>query len=764
MKKFTFFLLIVLFFFLKIDSAYSLKLFEKDFISPYCQGNDSFNSIDIFTSEKIPKNIDIKIINSRSWYKSFFRAVRSIGPKKWMSSQKIDRRAKKYHRAKLTAYYENDLKCIFNANIRIHGSRGDHISPSNFISSMRIKLMDGNILHKSQFILFLPKSRNNDNEIFITTLLKELNFLSPLTFSTIVKVNDSEPTKFLFQEKLARELLTANKRRDGIFLAANKTSQFVKSTNTNSKGTFNLGRVISNMDVGNKKTIKALDKMNYLYLQTMGYGNGTKFIGTNLFKHKKIHYLNIKKDYLNGDNIGFEKFSVFDSIMIATGGVHGLAMEDRRFYYDIINDRIEPVYYDGMNKILNKDFELKIYGAFEHHKFGAKKAKDYISKLNISKFQKELNLRGLNLNMNEINNLFLRIVNNLDLILGAELVDFENPYVKKFYSKHEKKNKIKFKLAFNGNNNTFKLCDVFLENCVVEKFNSLEAIDIFKEQVATINGKHIFYVRGTIESYINNLPPDNGGLSGMRKLNFDSDSEIFINNKVKVDINDNTKIIKLLMLDVSGRAVVRGKKLNGWVFSLQGDSKNFTGKNIKPHDVDPQGCITFIDSEIEEISIYAENTTCSNAIQFIRTNGTINTIKIRNAIYDAFDSDFSNLEIKNIEVNNAGQECIGLKGGKYKIIKANLKNCKDKAVSSGEISQVIIEKIEISNSRFGLAAKDSGIIIAKDVKIEKTDVCLIAYRNKIEFQGSYINTSASNYFCENNYYFIHNGSKWENFN
>tara|TARA_Y100000294_G_scaffold176412_1_gene198776 strand:- start:675 stop:1427 length:753 start_codon:yes stop_codon:yes gene_type:complete len=250
----------------------------------------------------------------------------------------------------------------------------------------------------------------------------------------------------------------------------------------------------------------------------------------------------------------------------------------------------------------------------------------------------------------------------------------------------------------------------------------------------------------------------------MRKLNFDSDSEIFINNKVKVDINDNTKIIKLLMLDVSGRAVVRGKKLNGWVFSLQGDSKNFTGKNIKPHDVDPQGCITFIDSEIEEISIYAENTTCSNAIQFIRTNGTINTIKIRNAIYDAFDSDFSNLEIKNIEVNNAGQECIGLKGGKYKIIKANLKNCKDKAVSSGEISQVIIEKIEISNSRFGLAAKDSGIIIAKDVKIEKTDVCLIAYRNKIEFQGSYINTSASNYFCENNYYFIHNGSKWENFN
>ena len=65
---------------------------------------------------------------------------------------------------------------------------------------------------------------------------------------------------------------------------------------------------------------------------------------------------------------------------------------------------------------------------------------------------------------------------------------------------------------------------------------------------------------------------------------------------------------------------------------------------------------------------------------------------------------------------------------------------------------------------FGLVAKDSGIIIAKNVKINKTDVCLIAYRNKIEYQGSYINTSESNYFCENNYYFIQKGSKWVSLN
>ena len=173
-------------------------------------------------------------------------------------------------------------------------------------------------------------------------------------------------------------------------------------------------------------------------------------------------------------------------------------------------------------------------------------------------------------------------------------------------------------------------------------------LNAFKQQVAKINGKHIFYVRGTIESYINNLPPDSSGLAGMRKLNFSSNAEIFINNQIKIDINDNAKIIKLHMLDSSGRAIVRGKKLNEWIFSLQGDSKNLMDKNIKAHTTDPQGCITFIDSEIKEISVYAKNTTCPNAIQFIRTNGTIDTVKIRNAMFDAFDADFSNLEIKNM--------------------------------------------------------------------------------------------------------------------
>ena len=761
MKKLTLFFLIFLSFFLKINSTYSVIVSEKNFIKPYCNGNIFFNSSESFTSNKIPKKIDIEIVDSRKWYKNFFKAVKSLGEGKGMAHKRIDRSAKKFSSAKLTAYYKNDIKCTFEAKVRIHGAQGDHISPSSFKSSMRVNLKDGNILNKSQFILFIPRTRNNDNEIFITTLLKELNLLSPLTFSVIVKLNNNDPNIFLFQEKLASTLLKANKRRDGIILGANKRSQINEATNNILKhNTFNLGRIIGSETFENNEIIKALDKMNYLYLQRLGRGDGSQQITEDNPKN----YLHAKKDYFKEDYTGFKNFYVFNAIMIATGGTHALSPEDRRFYYDIIYDRIEPIYYDGGIRIMDENFKFTVEAVLEHHKFGAEKAKNYISKLNISKFQKNLKLRGLDLDLEEINYLFQRIMNNLDVILAAKIIDPESPYVKKYYSEHINKNEINFKLAFKGNNNLFQLCDIDLNTCVDEEFSSLESLDIFKEQLTKVKKKNLFYVRKSIKSYINNLPPANNGIGGMKKLDLSSESKIFINDKIVADIDISNKVVKLHMLDDTGRAIVIGKKINDWVFSLQGAPQFGAYDIMKAHGVDPQGCITFIDSEIKGISFHTNDTTCPDTINLIRTTGTIDTIEIKNARYDAFDSDFSNLEIKNIEVENAGQECIGLKGGKYKIINAYLKKCGDKAVSSGEFSETFIENIEITNSRYGLAAKDSSSIIAKNVKIENTDICLIAYRLKKEYQGAYIGTFENNYFCENNNYFIHKGSKWESFN
>ena len=54
---------------------------------------------------------------------------------------------------------------------------------------MDVVLENGNINSIVGFKLFLPDTRENDNEIIATTLLSNLGFLSPKTFYVPVKMN-----------------------------------------------------------------------------------------------------------------------------------------------------------------------------------------------------------------------------------------------------------------------------------------------------------------------------------------------------------------------------------------------------------------------------------------------------------------------------------------------------------------------------------------------------------------------------------------------
>ena len=48
--------------------------------------------------------------------------------------------------------------------------------------------------------------------------------------------------------------------------------------------------------------------------------------------------------------------------------------------------------------------------------------------------------------------------------------------------------------------------------------------------------------------------------------------------------------------------------------------------------------------------------------------------------------DFSKIDIDKISVNNAGNDCIDLSSGKYKILSALLNSCGDKAISVEKIN------------------------------------------------------------------------------
>ena len=154
------------------------------------------------------------------------------------------------------------------------------------------------------------------------------------------------------------------------------------------------------------------------------------------------------------------------------------------------------------------------------------------------------------------------------------------------------------------------------------------------------------------------------------------------------------------------------------------------------------------DSKIENLKVLIKNTKCEDAINLVRTKGSIGDLKISNALFDGLDADFSNLIIKNIEINNSGNDCMDFSYGEYFLSKLDLSKCSDKAISTGESSNLTINEFVIKDSIIGIASKDSAIVNSKNGFIENVDKCLSLYKKKQEFNGGFLkykNVNCQNY-------------------
>ena len=111
-----------------------------------------------------------------------------------------------------------------------------------------------------------------------------------------------------------------------------------------------------------------------------------------------------------------------------------------------------------------------------------------------------------------------------------------------------------------------------------------------------------------------------------------------------------------------------------------------------------------------------------DGVNIINSIGKIEFIDIQNAISDALDFDYSNIEIGSINVNNAKGDCLDFSFGNYSINESVLNNCRDKAISVGETSKLKGININITNANFGIASKDNSIANIKTLNIKKLNI------------------------------------------
>jgi len=735
-------LLIFIFFNSNITLAFSeiINNYNPEIIDnnkEYCKkNNDKFTNNKILLKEV--NYISIDVDNQRKWFKNIFNAIVWDGlntPKKF----------RKNFKAKIKVNFKENLECVFNAKIRIHGYGKDHIQATKNgdpYSSLHVRLIDENIDSIVKFILFIPLTRNYDNEILTSALFQHLGFLAPRTKYIDAYINGVK-VKYIFQEKIVKEMIEYNNYPEGPIIEANQ--RFLWPDDKTSHFNINLveARVSNqNWSIKNsqniKKTTLALSKFNESYID-----NNENDFNTNrlAFKNKKAQKM----------------LNEYSAIMSALGGFHGLSPRNTKFYYDPINLTFLPIYYDGNVNILTNNPNSTNYNDpdnyFSYHaKIGAESSIKKIQEINLGKLIEDLNNNGVNIYKKELILVQQKLIERLKNIKELKKNEKKFRSVKAYYSNYTSGNEDKRLVFFDNDFNQIKVCEFEKNKCLNENLNMKELALLFSGELIK-NDKFYIFASNNYNNYLNGIFLDNSKIieDNFNKT-FINNTEIIFTKGMKVIRDDKVKKISFIQKDQSQIVLFKHGKIEDWEINFSGKKIN----NYKNVQNIFSGCINFYDIEFINVNIKIQNTSCEDSINFIRSSGYIKNLNVHEAKIDGVDFDFSNIKIDNVTVSKVSNDCIDMSYGNYNINEINVSDCGDKGISVGEKSNFKGNNINIKNSLIGVATKDSSKSKINILKIKNTELCAATYRKKQEFYGA--DMTIDNFLCDKNEIYYQNGS------
>jgi len=224
--------------------------------------------------------------------------------------------------------------------------------------------------------------------------------------------------------------------------------------------------------------------------------------------------------------------------------------------------------------------------------------------------------------------------------------------------------------------------------------------------------------------------------------------KFYYNSHVSYNYNFLNKKFIINQTNKLGRSYFVGGKIKNILIEFNGNNNNILKSELNRYDERTlTGCLSIIRSELNNLSLKSMNSNCEDGINIISSKGSIKELISINSYFDGVDFDFSNIKVENIEVSNAGNDCIDFSSGNYIVNNSNFTQCSDKAISVGEKSKTKFINTEISFSSIGSATKDSSIAEFKNLIIKNVNDCLSNYKKKQEYGGGY--TKIENLDCKN---------------
>jgi len=345
-----------------------------------------------------------------------------------------------------------------------------------------------------------------------------------------------------------------------------------------------------------------------------------------------------------------------------------------------------------------------------------------------------------------------------------------------------------------NNSNTTNNCKFFIKkNCIVKTYNldenlnkSLNEISFKKIELDLNNSKNLVWgeINGSVKNknfkykirlennkfdedklienvnydknFLNNLSGNTYIISG--KLNIDkpivvpknynlkiaSGSELIFNKNAYIYLNGGNlfldgekKIIKLIPKNETWRGIYVNNALEK---SKINNAKIVGTKNFEHNGIFLTGGINFYKSDIEILNTEIFNTKSEDAINIIKSNFSLQNVRVNNSLSDGIDSDFSNGSIKESIFENIGGDAIDTSGSTITIINTKIYKVNDKALSAGEKSKINIKNVLVESSKFGLVSKDLSTIEGDHINISNSiEFDVMAFQKKMHYGPGFIN-------------------------
>jgi hypothetical protein len=455
------------------------------------------------------------------------------------------------------------------------------------------------------------------------------------------------------------------------------------------------------------------------------------------------------------------KLDIYNLLIQATNSQHGLALNNRKFYWNSIENYFEPINYDSNTNIdanapstMSAIFRLPISNQFIKT-FDILENK--LKNLDLAKLHKNINFFGANMSHEDLNAKINRILHNLTVVekkylnVNKELIE-ENkfkPIDNILFRFNETLNKIDpsvYLVKHKQDNGQLQRCKIFLKMCEDYNFSTENLPDLLEGKL--ILDKQIYQYLGKNLNFENIIKDRKYNKLKFKKSTIFYDEGIEIkktSNENTLDIYQNTPGSRLYI--INGEIENLKINFNGYKIKEKGLDLKVLPKNY-PIDISGlTGCLSLINLEVKNVSINANESSCEDAVNFINVNGSFNEINIKSSFSDGLDVDFSNLEIDSIRVDTSLNDCVDFSAGNYKLNTLDLKNCGDKALSVGEKSFLTLNEITAENANMGIASKDSSIVKLNVAYLKNLKTCVSAYNKKQEFNGGFI--EMKNMECKN---------------